>query len=1308
MEKVRKFIASLSVAALVTSILGVSAVAQAATYSDVSEDHWAYAYVEELVDQGVLDVADELRCEDPANRAEFSKMVSIAFGFGSETDYDAGFTDMEAGAWYVGYINVLAQNGVLTGDTDEDGLTGTVRPGDYVNRAEAAKMLALAGGMELVEATGEVFSDVEADAWYAEYVETLYWDYVVDGYGDGTYGPGDWLTRCQLAKMVVGSQNPTDRPVEEEEEEEEASTTDTDADGIMDDVDNCVDDANAEQEDTDLDGVGDACPVDVEASEGSLTVEGGTAVSGGTVPQGATHVEMLNVDFTASDDDITLTELAFAREGVGATSDISNVYLYDGDDRLTTGRTISSDTQLVTFSSLNLDVAAGDTMTLTVVVDFSSTASAANTHSFVMESAEAVTHNGTSTEGTFPIEGEEYSLSGSDAGTVTISKYGSLSNSTVGETDAEVAKFKLEASTEDTWLQTISLRVSGTISNSLLSNFVLWEGTTEIASTTSVSDRDLIVFSLETPLEIERGDNKVFTITADIGAADANDMILIDLDENADIVSIGEVYGFGSQVVSTDYDKTSSTSTTSCSAYTDASCILVEGGQITISFNGPASDDIAVNARDISVFDFAITAQTDVEVRKLTFILAATTADVGTDDDDDLIEQGATANFTNIKMIDADTGSTLCSAQDVSTSGSDVTQTFNCTDTWYIDAAETRNVSITLNVANNTDLNGEEIKVTLSAVDTSEGIRDIDTGDYVTDIVPTGATAGNAQTVATPTLAVTLASSPSSDTVVKGSQGVEAVGFSFTAGDSTDVTVTSVKVSGYLDEVADGGFTLDEDNSIGIDEVVTAIALYDGDGNEISTQDETFSAGTATFSGLEWDILAGQTEKLVVVVTVDRSATPHNSTNDIFSIDIAAASTDVTALDEDGNTVTPSGTAANGGTSPTTDITVKDAGLIAVAASDDPVLDDKAIAGDDDSTDPLLVARFKVYSQDEDYTVTDLVFENDSAADNSNEDDDAVDEVILMYPTSLSAPDTLDGTASVSLVSGKATFTGLEMMVPASETDENSVEVEVYVTTNEIDSAGTVLSGAQIEMDFNEGEGFRAVGRGSGSEITHNSASTVFATTADVDGNQFALYKALPSFATHTASTVCPSSQVVPATESSVYCFSITASGTGQIQMGEMVFDATPNLLNTGSSSGQLANVGGWKLYKYDSAGTVETTAVGTGTWASTNLVSMTFTTTSADSKVSAGSTKYYVLKAPIAFESSTDTSSLSVRIAAETVTAHSASVALASVTGLNVWSDTSGWDGSASVTHTDATLDWTNSYKLETLPSDYLQLSES
>ncbi|MBT5016308.1 S-layer homology domain-containing protein, partial [Candidatus Peregrinibacteria bacterium] len=58
MEKLHRSIAGLSLIALLTSLVGFSAIAYAQSFSDVDTDHWAYESVEDLYAQGVVEGYD--------------------------------------------------------------------------------------------------------------------------------------------------------------------------------------------------------------------------------------------------------------------------------------------------------------------------------------------------------------------------------------------------------------------------------------------------------------------------------------------------------------------------------------------------------------------------------------------------------------------------------------------------------------------------------------------------------------------------------------------------------------------------------------------------------------------------------------------------------------------------------------------------------------------------------------------------------------------------------------------------------------------------------------------------------------------------------------------------------------------------------------------------------------------------------------------------------------------------------------------------------------------------------------------------
>lgn len=542
--------------------------------------------------------------------------------------------------------------------------------------------------------------------------------------------------------------------------------------------------------------------------------------------------------------------------------------------------------------------------------------------------------------------------------------------------------------------------------------------------------------------------------------------------------------------------------------------------------------------------------------------------------------------------------------------------------------------------------------------------------------------------VPTAKLSVSLSSSPASQTVVQDATDVSAVGFSFQSGKGTPITVTGLTLTAHVDGNGDGVYdstSTGSDGGVSVADLVASVSLYDPvTKTTISSSESVSSTGTVTFSGLSWVIASGKSGQLEVVV--DTSSATTLSSNVAFSFDITNASTAVVAQDKAANAVTAKGTFINKGVHPTIIVTEKDAGTITVALSDDPVLDGVAIAGDDSAADPLLVSRYKVYASDEAFTVTKMQFENDSDDTNSYEDDDAISSVILKYPTSTATPTVLDGTASATLVAGTASFTGLNMEVPASVSgDENAVDVEVYVTTNPLTSSAAFSSGAQIEMDFDHTAGFHSIGQTSGTVVTESSAS--FLTTADVDANEIALYGALPSFAIASSSSQCSGSLTATPSDK-VYCFGVTSSG-GAVALYSLEFFADPNLLNTGTSSGQLAVASGWIITEYDSSGLIGS-SLGNGTWdSSSNTVRITFTN---EEVVADGATSYYVVQAPITYTDSTDTSSLSVYLQQDT--SYGVNGVASSVSGNIVWSDRSASG------HSTSTADWSNGYKLTGLPT--------
>jgi amidase len=85
---------------------------------------------------------------------------------------------------------------------------GTFRPGNDITRSQLCKIVVLARGWTLITPGVAAFSDVEVGSPFYSYVETAFRHNVVSGYSDSTFRPGNSATRAQLAKIIQRAYQP--------------------------------------------------------------------------------------------------------------------------------------------------------------------------------------------------------------------------------------------------------------------------------------------------------------------------------------------------------------------------------------------------------------------------------------------------------------------------------------------------------------------------------------------------------------------------------------------------------------------------------------------------------------------------------------------------------------------------------------------------------------------------------------------------------------------------------------------------------------------------------------------------------------------------------------------------------------------------------------------------------------------------------------------------------------------------------------------------------------------------------------------
>ncbi len=116
-----------------------------------------------------------------------------------ESVLSSPFIDID-GHWAEAYINKVYNLGYVQGYEDN-----TFKPDQYITRAEAAKLIALWFDKNITNASclADFYSDVSCDEWFGGYIGFLTDKGVLQGYNDGTFGPGLKVTRAEALKMMI-------------------------------------------------------------------------------------------------------------------------------------------------------------------------------------------------------------------------------------------------------------------------------------------------------------------------------------------------------------------------------------------------------------------------------------------------------------------------------------------------------------------------------------------------------------------------------------------------------------------------------------------------------------------------------------------------------------------------------------------------------------------------------------------------------------------------------------------------------------------------------------------------------------------------------------------------------------------------------------------------------------------------------------------------------------------------------------------------------------------------------------------------
>lgn len=174
-----------------------------AEFTDVA-GHWAEDYINQAKDEGYIQGYEDETFKPDQNitRSEAAKLIAMWLdsSIGEDTCVEGQFSDVSCGVWYAKYVIYLNNAGIIEGYAD-----GTFAPANYINRAEALKMMLFAKALQDSGIADVInpFSDVSMTDWFYNYVMVGYKLSIIQGYEDGTFGPGRNITRAEFTKIFV-------------------------------------------------------------------------------------------------------------------------------------------------------------------------------------------------------------------------------------------------------------------------------------------------------------------------------------------------------------------------------------------------------------------------------------------------------------------------------------------------------------------------------------------------------------------------------------------------------------------------------------------------------------------------------------------------------------------------------------------------------------------------------------------------------------------------------------------------------------------------------------------------------------------------------------------------------------------------------------------------------------------------------------------------------------------------------------------------------------------------------------------------
>lgn len=958
---------------------------------------------------------------------------------------------------------------------------------------------------------------------------------------------------------------------------------------------------------------------------------------------GASRVPFTKFTLTAGNDgDVTVNSVVVSRTGVMNKVVFSGVVLLDDMGNIIgTDKVLNSNDQATIGTTMVIP--RGTSKTYTVAGNMAALATLAD-HTGEIGGLSVVGVNTSATvTGSLPVMGATHTINGTlviGTADVTISSFDPNGDQSkeIGTTGQRFAGVRVTAgSAEDVRIRSIRWYQTGSAGSSDLANIKTVVDGTEYSTTVS-SDGKYYEASFGSGIVVAKGFSAEIYIKGDIvGTGAANRTIIFNLDKVTDLYVTGEKYGYG-------ISPTTSASTASAGAgtqFTSASgttnpwfsgsvFTITAGSATSISkANEVPAQNVAVNVQNQVLGGFITDFKGEpVTVQSMIFSFATTTTVSGSPFGSYLM--------TSVSLVNQN-GSVVAGPVDAvdGTSGDNKQQvTFTDSVTFPVGKqVYTLKGKINSSTPNNTVFQASTTPSNWT------NVKGEVTGNSIT--LTNGAFTMNSMTVKGATLAISVASTPSAQSIVAGAQDFTFAKYQFDATQSgEDVRFSSIPLKYTF---AGGAVTSN----------LTNCQLFDG-ATALNTGSNNVNPSVATGNNETFTLDNSLVISKGTIKTLDLKCDVSGSASGSFNWGIAAApSITVTGVNSNVD-VTETITASVG------QVMTVASGSLAVSLDSSSPSYKMVPAG---STD-VVVAAYKFRPTNEDVNLRRVGLKLTNTASSSSSD--LVRVTLWVGSTQIGAA-TFTG-ANTNATSTNASGTGDMSYVLPKDTDTViTVKADLAsIGTNQPATSGHLIA---IDVDANSTGNTQGTGVGSGATIDASGTTAVAGVR---------IFKSVPTFTYSTAGATLFNGV------NDLLVLNVSSDAKGETQLHKLVFTLATTTVTVASPTftGPNGSVGS------------SSPIVGNGT---TITVYFDSASNTQDRSIPAGQTKTYTLRGTVTGLTGSNSGSVSTALDADTAyPVLAASTFMGKATLAEIASQSIIWSpNSTSTGISTATNDWTNGYGL-------------